>query len=273
MLSAEGNGGVWTYGDRPRGDVAGPSRLTAIPFKRGQVFWRAVGGYLVLAMLTGCAAPAPLPTPRPVTPLTATPAITGTAAEAPGTGAPAGHSAASRPGPAPALAPGPASAAAAPVAGSATAEPKAPSDALPTVGPPYTAPTPRVGETPVVIQAAPAILPDSAEVQLTAQVGDRLLAAWTVDVVYDPSRVTPVECATGPESVCNPAFRSNMVRVTGASVRGLSSEVTLATIRFDLLTGAAAPADDSIRVVVVELADTEGGILPMTVVEGPVQPR
>lgn len=58
------------------------------------------------------------------------------------------------------------------------------------------------------------------------------LGAWTIDVSYDPSKVSAVDCSATQGGVCNPAFAPDRVRLTGASAVGLVGDVTLATIEF-----------------------------------------
>ena len=59
------------------------------------------------------------------------------------------------------------------------------------------------------------------------------LGAWTVDVVYDDSVVTPVACAPHAVAFCNLEFAPNTVRVTGARASGLQGDITLAGITFE----------------------------------------
>ena len=58
------------------------------------------------------------------------------------------------------------------------------------------------------------------------------LGVWTVDVTYDASVVSLVECNAQLGGVCNPAHGENTLRVTGASAGGLSGTATLAEIAF-----------------------------------------
>jgi len=63
-------------------------------------------------------------------------------------------------------------------------------------------------------------------------IGSPGLGAWEIDIVYNPSVVTPVTCSPQNGSVCNPNFSSNTVRVVGASAYGLMGDSTLASITF-----------------------------------------
>jgi hypothetical protein len=56
------------------------------------------------------------------------------------------------------------------------------------------------------------------------------LGAWTVDVSYDPSIISLVDCEAEEGGLCNPAYRDNMLRTNGVAVRGLDGDVLLATI-------------------------------------------
>ena len=58
------------------------------------------------------------------------------------------------------------------------------------------------------------------------------LGTWTVDITYDTSVVSVVECNAQLGGVCNPAYGEDTLRVTGASAGGLSGTATLAEIVF-----------------------------------------
>lgn len=58
------------------------------------------------------------------------------------------------------------------------------------------------------------------------------LGAWTVDVEYDPTVVTAVSCGPEHGGVCNTAFDTDTVRVTGASAAGVEGDNTLVSITF-----------------------------------------
>jgi hypothetical protein len=73
----------------------------------------------------------------------------------------------------------------------------------------------------------------SGTVDLTADVGAPGLGAWTVDISYDSSVVTVADCAPAQGGVCNPAYATDTIRITGASASGLRGETVLGTITFD----------------------------------------
>ena len=58
------------------------------------------------------------------------------------------------------------------------------------------------------------------------------LGAWTVDITYDPTKLTVGTCTPAQGGVCNPAFAANQVRITGASANGLVGDTSLGTIAF-----------------------------------------
>ena len=58
------------------------------------------------------------------------------------------------------------------------------------------------------------------------------LGAWVVDVTYDTSVVSLVECNAQLGGVCIPAHSEDTFRVTGASAGGLTGTATLAEIVF-----------------------------------------
>lgn len=67
------------------------------------------------------------------------------------------------------------------------------------------------------------------------------LGAWTIDIIYDPSVVTPLACGQQAGGYCNVDFASNLVRVSGAKAEGLLGDIQLASITFRCeRTGATA---------------------------------
>ncbi len=58
------------------------------------------------------------------------------------------------------------------------------------------------------------------------------LAAWTIDVSYDPGFVSVASCSPTNGGACNTAFGSNVVRIAGSSGGGLYGDAVLATITF-----------------------------------------
>ena len=75
---------------------------------------------------------------------------------------------------------------------------------------------------------------DSDEVTLTAtDIGDPGLGAWSIDISYDDSVMTAVDCDAEEGGVCNPNFADDTVRISGASAQGLLGTTTLGTIEFE----------------------------------------
>lgn len=59
------------------------------------------------------------------------------------------------------------------------------------------------------------------------------LGAWTVDIQYDNSIVSVVECEPLPEgNVCNAAFTGDSVRLVGATGTGLEGDTEIGRITF-----------------------------------------
>lgn len=58
------------------------------------------------------------------------------------------------------------------------------------------------------------------------------LGAWTIDITYDPAVVSAVACIAENGGVCNPAFESNIVRITGATASGIVGSDSLGAIVF-----------------------------------------
>ena len=86
------------------------------------------------------------------------------------------------------------------------------------------------------------------------------LGAWTIDIIYDPSVVTPLGCGEQSGSVCNVDFAPNLVRIVGAKAEGLLGEVKLASITFRC-DGSGATA---LTIALQEFADATDGE-PMTI--------
>ena len=66
-----------------------------------------------------------------------------------------------------------------------------------------------------------------------AGVGGEGLGAWTVDISYDTSVISAVDCTAEQGGVCNADFGDGVVRVTGASAGGLDGDTDLGTITFE----------------------------------------
>ncbi|MDP3766714.1 MAG: hypothetical protein Q8S13_01745 [Dehalococcoidia bacterium] len=86
------------------------------------------------------------------------------------------------------------------------------------------------------------------------------LGAWTVDVVYDPEVVTPVDCEAQNQGICNTAYDEHTVRVVGINVYGLTGDVSLASITF----ACKHKGESDLGVELSVLADaTPGGPQPI----------
>jgi hypothetical protein len=66
------------------------------------------------------------------------------------------------------------------------------------------------------------------------------LGAWSINVVYDPTIVTPVECS-GATQACNLAFDDTTIRLAGANGGGLEGDNTLATLTFQCDAEGTSP--------------------------------
>ncbi len=85
----------------------------------------------------------------------------------------------------------------------------------------------------VGIGSATAAPGDEATVDLTADVPSPGLGAWTIDITYDAGAVSVVGCTAGDvNSICNDAFASDTIRVTGASAMGAEGASVLSSITF-----------------------------------------
>lgn len=69
-------------------------------------------------------------------------------------------------------------------------------------------------------------------VELRAIGGTQRVAAWTVDVGYDPAIVSVTACIAPEDGICDSESQDHVVRATGASVSGFAGDYTLATITF-----------------------------------------
>ncbi len=99
----------------------------------------------------------------------------------------------------------------------------------------------------IVIGSATIDVGSSSSIELSAaNIGEPGLAAWTVDVFYDPDVVVVMGCQPESFGVCNPNLAANTVRVTGASATGLEGDTLLASLTFKCLTqGTSALTVDS----------------------------
>lgn len=76
------------------------------------------------------------------------------------------------------------------------------------------------------------------------------LGAWTIDVTYDPAVLTPTACIPEQGGVCNPAFESNIVRITGASASGVVGSNSLGAITFRCETEGSSALNVSVPLIV-----------------------
>jgi len=83
----------------------------------------------------------------------------------------------------------------------------------------------------------------SGEVSLSAvDISAPGLGAWTIDITYDTSVITAVDCTAEQGGVCNPEFAADTVRITGATATGLEGTTQLGVIEFEC--GDAAGESD-----------------------------
>ncbi len=81
------------------------------------------------------------------------------------------------------------------------------------------------------------------------------LGAWTIDIVYDPSVVTALGCASHPSGVCSTLFNAVTIRSTGATAAGLEGNTTLAKIGFQ----CKSPGSSALTLTLVIFADATIG--------------
>lgn len=75
---------------------------------------------------------------------------------------------------------------------------------------------------------------DSGDVTIEAtNISDPGLGAWTLDIHYDSSAITATSCTPEQGGVCNPNYRADVVRLTGATAGGLEGDSTLGSIEFE----------------------------------------
>jgi hypothetical protein len=81
------------------------------------------------------------------------------------------------------------------------------------------------------------------------------LAAWTVDVHYNPERLTVADCTAEHGGICNASFSANSIRVAGTNLAGISGDTVLASIEFVCKN----PGDSALDVQIDILADATPG--------------
>ena len=82
------------------------------------------------------------------------------------------------------------------------------------------------------------------------------VGAWTIDILYDPSVVTPVFCGAHASGLCNPEYTPNTIRVIGADSSGLEGDTTLAQITFACKQQGAAT---SLTIILASIVDNTAG--------------
>ncbi len=87
-------------------------------------------------------------------------------------------------------------------------------------------------------------------------IGGEGLGAWTVDISYDTSVITAVDCSAEQGGVCNNEFGDGVVRVTGASAGGLDGDTVLGSITFEC---ADAEGSSALTISVNVFADATIG--------------
>lgn len=119
----------------------------------------------------------------------------------------------------------------------------------PTVGLSGTGPTVRVG-------SFTADVGDQGVVDLELQnIGPPGVGDWVLDIQYDQSIVSVVECEATPGSFCNATFQEGVIRTIGVSVSGLEGDNTLASVTMRCEVGGFS----SLTVVVDGLNDATKG--------------
>ena len=126
----------------------------------------------------------------------------------------------------------------------------------------------RVGAEPATISvgSASGFRGDEVTVGVTVTPAPgELVGAFTIDLVYDGSRLDVVGCT--PEAVCNTAFAVNTVRWSAANPAGFSGPVGTVTFR---ILPTAPLGDASLTLNIVECADETGRSLDCTAQSGSV---
>lgn len=77
------------------------------------------------------------------------------------------------------------------------------------------------------------------QLRLTDVVG--AVGAWQIDIAYDPSVTSVIECIALANSVCNPNATQRSVRVAGANAAGLTDDRTLAVLSFRCDSAGTSP--------------------------------
>ena len=98
---------------------------------------------------------------------------------------------------------------------------------------------------------------EEVTVELEAQaITDPGLGAWTIDIVYDPSVVSVVECTPQQGGVCNAEYSAGTIRLAGGSAAGLEGDTVLADIVFAC---GDAEGSSALTLTVIDFADATIG--------------
>ncbi len=125
----------------------------------------------------------------------------------------------------------------------------------------------------ITIDSASAAVGELAAVNVDSlNIPEPGLGAWTVDVTYDPTVVSAIACIPENGSVCNPAFDSQTVRITGASAGGVVGDATLGALSFGCDVEGTSPLTLNVALLVDATigdpqeitADTQNGSITCT---------
>lgn len=73
---------------------------------------------------------------------------------------------------------------------------------------------------------------EQGSVDILAGNGPEPLGAWDMEISYDPEIASVVGCIPKQTSLCDKQFHKDSVRVSGASAKGLTGDIILATLTF-----------------------------------------
>lgn len=121
---------------------------------------------------------------------------------------------------------------------------------------------------PVAVSSGLAPAGDTTSVTLSVYAPTSGVGAWTVDLAYNPSVIQPVSCSAQNGSLCNLSYANGILRVTGASMSGLSGQATLAVLTFK--AEGTAGSSSPLTVTVPTLSDPAGNPLAAKAESGTV---
>ncbi len=103
----------------------------------------------------------------------------------------------------------------------------------------------------ITIDSASAAVGELAAVSVDSlNIPEPGLGAWTVDITYDSAVVSASACIPDNGSVCNPAFDSQTVRITGASAGGVVGDASLGVISFRCEAAGTSPLTLNVALLV-----------------------